>query len=164
MSNRQATAVSKGAATGDQPAADPQASPIAIEDIAKQVIDGLAALTRLIPTFVPLVGQPTVEYRVVVSFWHRRDLQLKPTNVRLLRTNRPVADIIRQPGLTLSRLSAAIIPNLGCGASPHSRATITTNDCSWHFSDLLSGLRFPPSSSRALAGRGLSWVNARLPQ
>ena len=53
MSNRRATAVSKGAATGDQPAADPQASPIAIEDIAKQVINGLAALTRLIPTFVP---------------------------------------------------------------------------------------------------------------
>lgn len=53
MSKTRATAVSPGAATGDQPAADPQASPIAIEEICKQIIDGLAALTRLIPTFVP---------------------------------------------------------------------------------------------------------------
>ncbi len=52
MSTIQATAVSPGAATGDQPAADPQASPIAIEDIAKQITDGLTALAKLIPTFV----------------------------------------------------------------------------------------------------------------
>jgi|GEM_PF-710732 len=53
MSTTRATAVSPGAATADQPAADPEASQIAIEDIAKQITDGLAALARLIPTFVP---------------------------------------------------------------------------------------------------------------
>jgi len=53
MSSTRAAAVSPGAATADQPAADPEASQIAIEDIAKQITDGLAALARLIPTFVP---------------------------------------------------------------------------------------------------------------
>ena len=55
-------------------------------------------------------------------------------------------------------------PELGPQVSPHSRSTITTNDCSWHFSDLLGACDFLPSAGRALTRRGVSWVNARLPQ
>jgi len=50
MSQASATAVSPGAG---QPAADPQVTATAFEDIAKQITDGLAAPARLIPTFVP---------------------------------------------------------------------------------------------------------------
>jgi hypothetical protein len=53
MSTIPATGVSPGAATGNQPAADPPVSPTAFEAIARQVIDGLVALTKLIPAFVP---------------------------------------------------------------------------------------------------------------